>query len=284
MRELVAKPLAAKLLEELTAAVSGMKNKPAMTVLLVGEDPAAKFYIRNIVKKGEKIGVEISIKQFSDNISQDELTTEIEALNKNDTVNGIMLQKPLPAHIDENLVTETISPVKDIDGLTSVNLGKLMMEDEGLVPCTPQAVMQIIAYYGIELQNKHTVLCGRSNIVGKPLLNLLIRKTNPGNATVTVCHSRTTDLANFTRKADVLITAIGKAEFISKDMIKENVVIIDVGTNELLRDGKTTYVGDVNFADCSLKASAITPVPGGVGSITTIMLLSNLCKAYKLQE
>ena len=283
-KKLLAKPLIKVIYAELKEKIAALDAEPQLTVLLLGQDPAAEFYVANIEKRGIKIGIRTDVRRLSATIKEEELVTTIRELNNESEVNAIMVQKPLPDHIDDNLIAEIIKPEKDVDGFNPVNLGKMLLETECLLPSTPAAVMEMIKYYGIELSGKHTVLCGRSHIVGKPLMNLLINKQKPGNATVTVCHSRTSNLSDYTRQADILITALGKARFIKEDMIREGVIILDVGTNEIVEGEKKTYVGDVDFDSCYHKAAAITPVPGGVGSVTTAMLLMNVWKACSMQK
>jgi methylenetetrahydrofolate dehydrogenase (NADP+)/methenyltetrahydrofolate cyclohydrolase len=220
------------------------------------------------------------MKILLDNISEQELLAILNEANHNPDVNGIMLQKPLPKHINESKVNSAINPAKDLDCLHPLNLGKIMLEEEGFLPCTPAAVLFCMLYYGIETKGKHIVILGRSNVVGKPLANILLWKRSFANATVTVCHSKTNNLAEFTKEADILITAIGKAEFVTPEMVKENAIILDVGINEIkLANGESNYVGDVNYKLCYDKALAITPVPGGIGRITTSVLFLNLVDA-----
>jgi len=249
---------------------------------LIGEDPAAKYYVENLQKKGQKKGIKVSTKLFDPTISQEQLLNEIAILNTDPDIHGIMLQKPLPKHLDESEIVMTINPEKDVDGFHPLNMGNLVLDRDGFVPCTPNAVLQILDYYEIETSGKHIVIIGRSDIVGKPLANLLLRKNKTGNATVTVCHSRTKDLSKHTKEADIVIAAIGKAEFVKADMLKESAIVIDVGVNQIEDPEKGyKYVGDVEFEASFEKVKAITPVPGGVGSVTTAMLLSNVLKAYK---
>ena len=283
-KELRAKPLVKAIYEELKDNISKAEEEIRISVIILGEDPAAEFYLNNIEKNCSKTGIGIVIKRLSTETTQDVLLHLIRELNEDPHTHAVMVQKPLPAHINDNAIAAAIKPEKDIDGFNPVNLGKLMIEAESLLPSTPAAVIEMLRFYNIELKGKHTVLCGRSHIVGKPLLNLLINKQEPGNATVTVCHSRTADLAKYTREADVLITALGQARFIKGDMIKEGVIILDVGTNEVVEGDKRYYVGDVDYEECFDKSAAITPVPGGIGSVTTALLLRNVWYAYKQQQ
>ena len=284
MKDLVAKPLIKEIYASLKERILKLPMKPILAVVCIGDDPASDFYLRNIVKNGEKIGLSVQLNKLHYNVTEERLFFILNEYNDDPSVTGIMLQKPFPKHINESKVAAVISPLKDVDGFTPWNLGKLMLDEDSLFPNTPAAVMELLSYYNIDLTGKHTVLCGRSHIVGKPLLNLLIRKQNPGNATVTLCHSRTKYLTDHTQKADILITALGIPRFIKADMIKEGAIVIDVGTNEITENGKTFYVGDVDYEDCYDKVDAITPVPGGIGSITTAMLLKNTIKALDLQS
>lgn len=278
-KNLKAKPITKEIYKELKSRIAQLSQVPRLALISVGKDPASEYYIGSIKKRAAKLEIEVNHLSLKEDITEACLLEHIENVNNDNNVQALMVQKPLPEHINEDRVSSVILPDKDVDGFSPVNLGKLMLEQEGLKPCTPEAVMKLIEFYDIELSGKHTVLCGRSMIVGKPLLNLLIRKKKPGNATVTVCHSRTADIEEVTRKADILITAIGKAGFITKEHIKQGAIIIDVGTNEVQKEGKTTYTGDVDYQECYEKAAAITPVPGGIGSVTTAILMSNIVKA-----
>lgn len=282
-KELRAKPLIKKLYQELSEDIAKEQLNLCLAIVMLGNDPAAEFYVNSIEKKSKKIGITAELQKFPEGFPQEKLLSIIEDLNRDPGIDGIMVQKPLPDGIDDNLIAASILPEKDVDGFNPVNLGRLMIEIDSLIPSTPAAVIEMIRYYDIELQGKHTVLCGRSHIVGKPLFNLLTNKRDPdGNATLTVCHSRTRNLSDYTKQADILITALGKARLVKQDMIKEGVIIIDVGTNEIVEEGNTSYTGDVDYDDCYSKARAITPVPGGIGSVTTAMLLRNVLKAYRL--
>ncbi|MBW6516200.1 MAG: bifunctional 5,10-methylenetetrahydrofolate dehydrogenase/5,10-methenyltetrahydrofolate cyclohydrolase [Candidatus Cloacimonetes bacterium] len=283
-KELRAKPLVKSIYEDLTNEISSLEIKPQLTILMIGEDPAAEFYVSNIQKNSGKVGILADLQKLPPDLSEDDLLRIIHDLNNDSQVHAIMVQKPLPKHINDNLVAATISPFKDADGFNPVNLGNMLLEAEALLPSTPAAVIEMIRYYQINLTGKHTVLCGRSHIVGKPLANLLLNKQEPGNATVTVCHSKTANLGDYTKQADILITALGIARFIKGDMIKDGVIILDVGTNEVIENGNRFYTGDVDYEDCYQKAAAITPVPGGIGSVTTAMLLKNVWKAYQMQK
>ncbi|RLC54912.1 MAG: bifunctional 5,10-methylene-tetrahydrofolate dehydrogenase/5,10-methylene-tetrahydrofolate cyclohydrolase [Candidatus Cloacimonadota bacterium] len=256
-----------------------------LVILLIGNDPAAEYYVQNLEKKGLKIGIEIKTIILDISIDQRLLLEKIDALNNDNKVNAIMLQKPLPNHLDESEIIMKINPNKDVDAFHPLNMGNLVLDKQGFLPATPAAVLELIKYYEIETNGKHIVIVGRSDIVGKPLANLLLRKSETGNATVTVCHSRTKDLSFHTKQADILIAAIGKPLFIKSDMIKDNTIIIDVGVNQIKDVEKGyRYVGDVDYEACFEKVSSITPVPGGIGTITTAMLLNNVLFAYKIQN
>ena len=261
------------------------KITPKLVILLIGNDPAAEYYVQNLEKKGSMIGIKVETRILDVSIDHQTLIEIIEALNNDSQVNAIMLQKPLPSHLDESEIVMKIDPKKDVDAFHPLNMGNLVLDKRGFIPATPAAVLELLKYYEIETNGKHIVIVGRSNIVGKPLANLLLRKSDTGNATVTVCHSRTKDLAFHTKKADILIAAIGKPLFIKSDMVSDDAIIIDVGVNQIEDAEKGyRYVGDVDYLGCFVKVSAITPVPGGIGTITTAMLLNNVLLAYKIQN
>jgi len=242
-------------------------RKPILSVILVGEDPASKIYVRNKARACKACGIESRVIRLEDTISQEELCRLIRELNADRTVDGIMVQLPLPRGLDSKEVLSVIDPDKDVDGLHTVNLGRLFAGEEGFVPCTPQGVMRILEEYGVDPAGKHAVVVGRSNIVGKPMAMLLMA----ANATVTMCHSRTKDLESFVRSADILVASIGKAEIIPGAWLKPGCVVIDVGINRT-EDG---LKGDVDAAGAEEKASMRTPVPGGVGPMTVAMLMHN---------
>lgn len=279
-KRLLAKPITKKIFAEIKEITSDTSRHPKLNIVVLGEDPAAAYYVNNLIKKGKKVGIDVEAVRLSAELSQDALVAIIEKMNDDNNVDAIMLQKPLPKHIDDELIVEKLNPKKDVDGLHPLNLGNLILNKDGFVPCTPGAVLQILDYYEIETNSKNVVILGRSNIVGKPLANLLLRKDKTGNSTVTVCHSRTQNLQKITSQADILIAAIGKPNFVVKNMLKPEAIVIDVGINQVVVDGQSKYVGDVNYEDCFSKAKLITPVPGGVGSVTTAMLLKNVMKAY----
>jgi len=281
-KKLIAKPIIKEIYAQLKTELKKSIYLPNLAIILIGDDPAALFYAKNLEKKGAKIRMNVTTYKFADNIQQKDLLDEIELLNEDDTVNGIIVQKPLPEHLDESEIILKIDPNKDVDAFHPFNMGNLVLDGEGFIPSTAAAVLEILKFYDIEVSGKNVVILGRSHIVGIPLANLLLRKSKIGNATVTVCHSYTNNLPEITKKADILIAAIGKPLFVKSNMIKENAIIIDVGIN-LIQDAKnkSKYVGDVDFDDCLEKALLITPVPGGVGSVTTAMLLKNVVYALK---
>ena len=246
---------------------------PGLAVILVGDNPASKVYVRNKHKACGEVGINSFEITMSADTTEEALLKKIDELNCDDQVNGILVQLPLPSHINEEKVINAISPDKDVDAFHPVNVGKIMTGSYDFLPCTPAGIMTLLEYYKIDIQGKKCVVVGRSNIVGKPMLHLLLEK----NGTVTVCHSRTKDLTSVTREADILVVAIGRAKFIGKDAVKEGAVVIDVGINRL-EDG--TLCGDVDFDAVSPLASYITPVPGGVGPMTITTLLENTLKAF----
>lgn len=274
------------IIEELKGEVSTFQDqKPKVVFVRVGEDPASVSYVNKKQKVAEEIGIKSDLKILDESISQEDLVSIIKDLNEDSTVHGILVQAPLPSHINETLIFNTVLPEKDVDGFNVVNVGKLCQEDEsGFVACTPAGIIELLSRQGIVTEGKHVVVVGRSLIVGKPAGLLLVKKSKLGNATVTFCHSRTKNMADLTKQADILIAAIGKPEFITKDMVKEGAVVIDVGINRVEDSSKKRgyrLVGDVDFKNIEAKSSHITPVPGGVGPMTVALLMKNTVKAYK---
>ncbi len=253
------------------------ENVPGLAVILVGDDPASAVYVRNKKKSCEEVGMYSEVYTMPAETSEETLLEKIAELNADKKINGILVQLPLPKHIDEKKVIAAIHPDKDVDAFHPYNVGQIMIGDYRFLPCTPAGVMELIASTGVEIAGKECVVIGRSNIVGKPQAMLLLQK----NGTVTICHSKTKDLAEVTRRADILVVAIGKADFITGDMIKPGAVVIDVGMNRN-KEGKLT--GDVDYATASEVAGYITPVPGGVGPMTITMLLKNTLTAYQIQN
>lgn len=274
------KPLAKLIRSRVKELIAEHGLSPKMLLIQTGSDPASAYYVQNIVSSGAKLGCDVRLMNLPEDISQAYLQELIASANDDPDIHGIMLQKPLPHHLDEALAGENISPDKDIDCLNPVNQGRIVLNQDALPPCTPLAVLCTLRYYGIPVAGKHTVIIGRSAVVGKPLANMLLWKKSWANASVTVCHSRSENLGELTRSADILIAALGKAEFLKPDMIKNNSVLIDVGINaHNSADGKGSFVGDIDYNACFDKALAITPVPGGIGSVTTSLLWLNLLKA-----
>lgn len=274
------KEISAKIRCEIAAEVEEMKKRgihPGLAVVIVGEDPASKVYVRNKKRACEDAGIYSEEYALPENTTEAELLALIDKLNADSKIHGILVQLPLPKHLNDKTVIEHIDPKKDVDAFSEVNVGKIMLGDYNFLPCTPAGVMELLRESGIDPSGKECVIVGRSNIVGKPQAMLMLH----ANATVTVCHSRTRDLAEVTRRADILVAALGKANFITADMVKEGAVVIDVGINRL-DDGK--LCGDVDFAAVEPKASYITPVPGGVGPMTITMLLKNTLKAAEIAK
>ena len=257
--------------------VSESGVRPGLAVIIVGEDPASQVYVRNKKRACDEVGFYSESYELPESTTQDELNALVDRLNKDEKIHGILCQLPLPKHLDENEVIMRIDPKKDVDAFHPENVGKIMIGDYSFLPCTPAGVMALLERSGIDVCGKECVVVGRSNIVGKPQAMLLLH----ANGTVTICHSRTKNLAEVCRRADILVAAIGKADFFTGDMIKEGAVVIDVGMNRRA-DGKLT--GDVDFASVEPKASYITPVPGGVGPMTITMLMQNTLTAAKKQS
>lgn len=269
------KELAQKIRSNLKIKVDELKLEgihPKLAVIMVGEDPSSKIYVRNKSKACEEIGIEYEEFLLKDTIQMEELLKLIDTLNKRQDVHGILLQSPIPNNLDINLAFKSIVPEKDVDGFNPVNVGRLCLNQDGFVSCTPFGVMKLLEEYNIDVEGKNAVIIGRSNIVGKPMAQCLLNK----NATITICHSKTKELDKITKTADILISAVGRPKFVKKNMVKEGAVVIDVGTNRL-EDGK--LVGDVDFDEVAPITSYITKVPGGVGPMTIAMLMTNIVKA-----
>ncbi|WP_079413058.1 bifunctional 5,10-methylenetetrahydrofolate dehydrogenase/5,10-methenyltetrahydrofolate cyclohydrolase [Alkalithermobacter paradoxus] len=280
MKILLGKPVADKITQELITEVNKLKEKcvtPKLTIVRVGNKEDDMAYQRGAIKRCESIGIQVDVKAFDDDIDEIEFIDGLKNINEDKSVNGILVLRPLPKHIDEDKIKNIINPNKDVDCLNTINLGKLLEGDKsGFAPCTPTAVMEILKYYEIPVESKNVVVIGRSTVVGKPISILLLNK----NATVTICHSKTEDLESITREADILIAAVGKAKMINKSFIKEDAIVIDVGINV---DEDGNLCGDVDFEDCKDKAAMITPVPRGVGSVTTSILAKHVVNAAKIQ-
>lgn len=278
----LAKEIKTEIAEAVQKIVEAGKRPPHLAAVLVGEDPASQVYVRNKVRSCEQVGFKSTLVRQPDTITEEALLQIVADLNQNDDIDGFIVQLPLPKHINEEKVTLAIAPKKDVDGFHPINFGRMSQGLPCYLPATPSGIMEMLKRYEIPTSGKEVVVIGRSNIVGTPISILLSRKANPGNATVTLCHSRTKDLAAHTRQADILIASIGISNFVKGDMVKEGVVVIDVGINRV--DDPTAkrgyrLTGDVDFDEVSQKASFITPVPGGVGPMTVVSLLSNTLKA-----
>ena len=271
------KVISAQIKEELKTEVAALKEKgvtPCLAVIQVGNDPASSVYVNNKKKACAYIGIESLAYELDECTTQQELVSLIEELNQNEKVNGILVQLPLPEHINEDIIIQTISPKKDVDGFHPMSVGNMCIGSKGFLSCTPAGIIQLLKRSGVTIEGKECVIAGRSNIVGKPIALLLLRE----NGTVTVAHSRTKDLKEITNRADILIVAIGKPKFITADYIKEGAVVIDVGIH---RNADNKLYGDVDFDDVKEKVSAITPVPGGVGPMTIAMLMENCVEAVR---
>lgn len=273
------KMVSAKVRGSILEEVNGLKDKgvrPGLAVIIVGEDPASKVYVRNKERACEECGFYSEKYALPEETTQEELLGLIDELNHNPRIDGILCQLPVPKHINEQAIIDAISPEKDVDAFHPINVGKIMVGNFDFLPCTPAGVMQLLEEYDIDPNGKNCVVIGRSNIVGKPMAMLLLHK----NSTVTICHSRTKNLKEVCAQADILVAAVGKADFVTADMVKEGAVVIDVGMNR--KDGK--LCGDVAFDEVNEKASYLTPVPGGVGPMTITMLMKNTLKAAKLHH
>jgi methylenetetrahydrofolate dehydrogenase (NADP+)/methenyltetrahydrofolate cyclohydrolase len=285
------KKVAAEIREELKNEIAKLKsvNKsvPGLVAILVGNNPASESYVRGKSKACEEIGVLSKIEKLPAEISEMELLELIQKYNADGIYNGILVQLPLPKHINEDKIIEAIHPEKDVDGFHPISVGNLVIGNDTFLPCTPAGIHELLVRYNIPLKGKHVVVVGRSNIVGKPIANILLQKKVNANAIVTICHSAAKDISYFTKQADILIAAIGQPNFVKAEMVKNDVVVIDVGINRV--EDKTAtkgyrIVGDVDFDEVSKKALFITPVPGGVGPMTIAMLLKNTYKAYLIQN
>ncbi len=273
----LAKKIQSELKEKIIQLESKMNRPPGLAVLMVGDNPASAVYVRNKERACKKVGIASMGQHFPENATQEELTQVIIDLNQDDRVDGILVQLPLPKHLDSIALLHQIAPDKDADGLHPVNLGKLVRSEAGLRSCTPAGVMRLLQEYELALEGKKAVVIGRSILVGKPIALMLLEK----NVTVTIAHSRTQDLGAVCREADIIVAAVGKPEMITREMVKPGAVVIDVGINRVeTSDGKFKLVGDVAFDEVSEVASHITPVPGGIGPMTVAMLLSNTVESY----
>lgn len=273
------KLVAAKTREQIAKEVAELKSKGydreiGLAVIFVGNNPASEVYVRNKIKACEEVGIKSYLCKLPDESTFEDVADTIEQLNQNPDVSGMILQLPIPKHLDENKLIDLIHPDKDVDGCTAAQKGRLWTGRDSLIACTPYGVMKLLDFYGIPLEGRNAVVIGRSNLVGKPMAQLLLDR----NCTVTLCHSRTKNLKEVTSSADIVVVAIGKAKFLKADMVKDGAVVIDVGMD---RDENGKLCGDVDYADVAEKCSYITPVPGGVGPMTVTMLIANTLQAYK---
>ena len=281
------KKIANDVKEEIKVLIAEMIDNdidaPHLVAVIIGDDPASQTYVASKEKSAQRLGMVSSVYRLKDNATEDELLKTIDFLNNDPEVDGFIVQLPLPDHIDVDKVIDAIDPAKDVDGFHPVNVGKMALGQPAYVSATPAGIMELLKRYKIETVGKHCVILGRSNIVGSPMSILMSKKTNPGNSTVTVCHSRTQNIEEYTRSADILICAIGQPQFVKADMVKEGAVVIDVGIHRIPADNDKGYrlVGDVDFDEVVKKAGFITPVPGGVGPMTIAMLLKNTFSAAK---
>jgi methylenetetrahydrofolate dehydrogenase (NADP+)/methenyltetrahydrofolate cyclohydrolase len=285
---MLGRPVADAVIEELSSGIAGFARShrpPRLTVVIVGEDPASQVYVGMKVKTAKKCGIDSELVELPASTPECDLLELLDGLNGNPDIDGILVQMPLPDHMDQQRVIENISPDKDVDGLHPFNIGRIAADRPRLVPCTPLGITVMMDHYGIETAAKHAVVVGRSILVGKPMALLLARKASGGNATVTVCHSRTSNMASITRTADILIAAVGSAGMITGDMVKEGAAVIDVGINRVEDvSAKRGYrlKGDVDFESVMPRASLITPVPKGVGPMTVAMLMKNTFQAARM--
>lgn len=270
--------------KEIAAFIDNDDSAPHLAAILVGGDPASETYVSHKEKDCQSVGMVSSVYRLGEQTTEEELLKAIDFINNDDDVDGLIVQLPLPDHINVDKVIAHIDPLKDVDGFHPLNVGRMALGQPSYLPATPYGILELLKRYNIETAGKHCVVLGRSNIVGTPMSILLSRKANPGNATVTLCHSRTENLKEITKSADILIAAIGKPEFVTADMVKKGVVVIDVGIHRIPSDTSKSgfrLIGDVKFEEVALKASAITPVPGGVGPMTRVALLLNTLEAFK---
>lgn len=291
MQLLDGKQTSEQIKEEIAQQVEAIRQKgekvPHLAAVLVGNDGASETYVNNKVAACERVGFESTLIRLDSDVTQDELLARIRELNNDDSIDGYIVQLPLPAHIDENTVTLAIDPGKDVDGFHPTNVGRMCLGLPTFIPATPNGIMELLKRYDVETEGRHCVVVGRSNIVGTPMSLLMSRNARPGNCTVTMVHSRTRNMAEICRSADILIVAIGKAEFVGADMVKDGAVVIDVGISRLpdaSRKSGFRLAGDVNFEAVREKCSFITPVPGGVGPMTIASLLQNTLKARLLRQ
>ncbi|MDD2518838.1 MAG: bifunctional methylenetetrahydrofolate dehydrogenase/methenyltetrahydrofolate cyclohydrolase FolD [Bacilli bacterium] len=270
------KKISLEIKDELKEEIKTFKTKPGLVVIQIGDDSASSVYVKSKQKSATEVGINFLHIKYESDVTEDEIIAKIKELNNDSSINGIIVQLPIPKGLDEKRIINSIAPIKDVDGLTYENIGKLISNTTSLISCTPLGVMELLSRYNVEISKKHVVIVGRSNLVGKPLINLFLNE----DATVTICHSKTDDLKKYTETADILVVAVGKKGLITADMVSEGAVIIDVGINKI--DNK--LYGDVDFEEVYNKVSLITPVPGGVGPMTVAMLLKNTITSYKIMN
>jgi methylenetetrahydrofolate dehydrogenase (NADP+) / methenyltetrahydrofolate cyclohydrolase len=274
--------------EELKTELAELKEKhnivPGLVTILVGEDPASQSYVAAKNKTAHAIGINSEQITLDADTPEDELLELVKKYNNDDSINGILVQLPLPKHIDENKILNEINPDKDVDGFHPVNIGRMVLGEQCFLPCTPHGVLELLARSGVETSGAEVVILGRSNIVGKPMANLMLQKRESGNATITLCHTRTKDMAEHCRRADIIVAAVGVPKLVTADMVKDGAAIMDVGVNRIGKSesGKAILAGDVDFDAVKEKASVITPVPGGVGPMTITMLMKNTVQSAKM--
>jgi methylenetetrahydrofolate dehydrogenase (NADP+)/methenyltetrahydrofolate cyclohydrolase len=280
----IAADIRGEIAREVAALIDHKGESPHLAAILIGDDPASHTYVRNKEKACQETGMLSSIYKYPATISEDELMKVIDFINNDDDIHGFIVQKPLPTHISDDRVTAAIRPSKDVDGFHPVNVGRMVLNLPAYLPATPAGILELIRRYQIETEGKECVILGRSNIVGAPLSIMLSKKGYPGNCTVTLCHSKSRNIGELTRRADILIAAMGQPGFVTGDMVKRNAVVIDVGMNRIVDETRVSgfrFTGDVRFDEVASKCSYITPVPGGVGPMTIVSLLLNTLKAYK---
>ncbi|MBP1640314.1 MAG: methylenetetrahydrofolate dehydrogenase/methenyltetrahydrofolate cyclohydrolase [Bacteroidetes bacterium] len=285
--KLISEQIKQEIAQEVEALKAAGKKVPHLVAILVGHDGGSESYVAHKIKDCQQVGFESTLIRYEDDVTEEELLAKVEELNNDNSVTGFIVQLPLPKHIAEQKIIEAINPAKDADGFHPINVGRMLIGLPSLVSATPAGIIELLERYKIETKGKHCVVIGRSNIVGKPIAGLMMQKAYPGDATVTVCHSRSQNIKEICLQADILIAAIGSPGFVKEDMVKEGAVVIDVGTTRVpstLTKSGFKLTGDVRFDEVSPKCSYITPVPGGVGPMTRVELLKNTLLAYKAQQ
>lgn len=285
--KLISEQIKQEIAREVEALKTAGQKAPHLVAILVGHDGGSESYVAHKIKDCQQVGFQSTLVRYEDDVTEEELLAKVEELNNDDAVTGFIVQLPLPKHIPEQKIIEAINPAKDVDGFHPINVGRTLIGLPSLVSATPAGIVELLKRYHIETSGKHCVVIGRSNIVGKPLAGLMMQKAYPGDATVTVCHSRSKNIREICREADILIAAIGQPEFVKEDMVKEGAVVIDVGTTRVpstVTKSGFKLTGDVKFDEVAPKCSYITPVPGGVGPMTRVELLKNTLLAYKGQQ